>query len=92
MYQKGNNKNIGVSLKTVIKLCRSTLKYSCSNLDKGHFKSVADPGFPRRVGGANPQMGTPTYYLATFSPKTMKMKEIGPRRWHASLATPWIRQ
>ena len=32
--------------------------------------AVADPGFPRRGGGANfPKMGTKTYYVAKLFPK-----------------------
>ena len=54
---------------------------------------MADPGFPRRGrgGGAAPEVGAETYYLARFLPKTAwKWKKIGPGC--VSLAPPWIRQ
>ena len=37
--------------------------------------AVADPGFPWG-GGANPQRGAPTYYLANFSRKLHENEEI----------------
>ena len=54
--------------------------------------------FPDGGGGgcANPKVGAPTYYLATFSPKTAwKWKKVDPdgggvRPWRPALDPPTV--
>ena len=65
-----------------------TVKWvDCSRRDVCCPYSVADPGFPRRGGGANPEGGGANLLFGQCFPKnSMKMKEIGPGGGRTSLA------
>ena len=52
-------------------------------------KAVADPGFPRRVGGCQPlDSGQNLLFGKIFAENCMEIKEIGPGEGCTSLATP----